>query len=51
MKQINKKVATKPSVQMSGDINKNCHGNSGDAGSDEDGDANVNCKFSCKCNS
>lgn len=25
-----KKVATKPSVQMSGDINKNCHGNSGD---------------------
>ena len=46
-----KKVATKPSVQMSGDINKNCHGNSGDAGSDEDGDANVNCKFSCKCNS
>ena len=34
---------------MSGD--KTVHGNSGDAGSDGDGDVNVNCKFSCKCNS
>ncbi len=46
-----KKVATKPSVQMSRDTNKNCHGNSGASGSDEGGDTNVNCKFSCTCDS
>lgn len=44
-----KKVATKLSVQMSGDTNKNCHGNSDDADTDENEDSNVNCHFACKC--
>lgn len=46
-----KKIKTNPSVRMdSADNNENCHGHSGDMGSDESGDTNINCKFSCKCN-
>lgn len=44
-----KKVATKSTVQMSGGSNRNCHGSSDDAGTDENEDSNVNCYSSCKC--